>query len=160
MFQSAAGRILESDWFLFNYEFKFTIFFFVLLNTVFLMLITLSQEPSLSLSSGTDIDTLKSKSGTSSLFRVHFDGAHPKRVCKECRLSLRTKSIEAISLRSRTFGWKCYLTINIKRAWSESLVRKRDARVIFSLLSSFSVSLNGALRKLGGVENWKRGQLL
>lgn len=62
MFQSAAGRILESDWFLFNYEFKFTIFFFVLLNTVFLMLITLSQEPSLSLSSGTDIDTLKSKS--------------------------------------------------------------------------------------------------
>lgn len=124
------------------------------------MLITLSQEPSLSLSSGTDIDTLKSKSGTSSLFRVHFDGAHPKRVCKECRLSLRTKSIEAISLRSRTFGWKCYLTINIKRAWSESLVRKRDARVIFSLLSSFSVSLNGALRKLGGVENWKRGQLL
>lgn len=115
------------------------------------MLITLSQEPSLSLSSGTDIDTLKSKSGTSSLFRVHFDGAHPKRVCKECRLSLRTKSIEAISLRSRTFGWKCYLTINIKRAWSESLVRKRDARVIFSLLSSFSVSLNGALRKLGGV---------
>ena len=159
MFQSAVGRILESDWFLFNYEFKFTIFFFVLLNTVFLMLITLSQEPSLSLSSGTDIDTLKSKSGTS-LFRVHFDGAHPKRVCKECRLSLRTKSIEAISLRSRTFGWKCYLTINIKRAWSESLVRKRDARVIFSLLSSFSVSLNGALRKLGGVENWKRGQLL
>lgn len=51
MFQSAVGRILESDWFLFNYEFQFTIFFFVLLNTVFLMLITLSQEPSLSLSS-------------------------------------------------------------------------------------------------------------
>lgn len=159
IFSTQKNKTLESDWFLFNYEFKFTIFFFVLLNTVFLMLITLSQEPSLSLSSGTDIDTLKSKSGTS-LFRVHFDGAHPKRVCKECRLSLRTKSIEAISLRSRTFGWKCYLTINIKRAWSESLVRKRDARVIFSLLSSFSVSLNGALRKLGGVENWKRGQLL
>ena len=26
MFQRAAGRILESDWFLLNYEFKFTIF--------------------------------------------------------------------------------------------------------------------------------------
>lgn len=108
------------------------------------MLITLSQEPSLSLSSGTDIDTLKSKSGTS-LFRVHFDGAHPKRVCKECRLSLRTKSIEAISLRSRTFGWKCYLTINIKRAWSESLVRKRDARVnLFLAVVVFGLSQRSA----------------
>lgn len=36
MFQSAAGRILESDWFLFNYEFKFTIFFFVLFKYGFL----------------------------------------------------------------------------------------------------------------------------
>lgn len=45
------------------------------------MLITLSQEPSLSLSSGTDIDTLKSKSGTS-LFRVHFDLRIPKEFVK------------------------------------------------------------------------------